>query len=121
MRRVAPLSEKLVSGATLKYGLRVSYLKHLPSAKSRFALKQGDVVLTFLESLSPVTLTFPSTLSGKSHQDLADHLAIFMRKAERRAQRIAEKDAAQDDEAAKRGGLAPREPGAWGRFSAVGC
>jgi hypothetical protein len=34
----------------------------------------------------PVTLTFPSTLSTESYQDLEDHIAIFLRKAKRRAQ-----------------------------------
>jgi hypothetical protein len=42
----------------------------------------------------PVTLTFPATLSGESYQDLADHIALFLRKAKRRSK------ASSDDEAA---------------------
>lgn len=38
----------------------------------------------------PVTLTFPSTLSGESYQDLADHLELFLRKAKRRAETMRE-------------------------------
>jgi hypothetical protein len=34
----------------------------------------------------PVTLTFPVELSPESYQDLSDHLAIFLRKAKRRAE-----------------------------------
>ncbi|MGM4963969.1 hypothetical protein AB7714_10720 [Tardiphaga sp. 1201_B9_N1_1] len=36
----------------------------------------------------PVTLTFPERLSLASYEDLADHLAIFLRKAKRRADEI---------------------------------
>jgi hypothetical protein len=40
-----------------------------------------------------VTLSFPASLSAESYQDLADHLAIFLRKAKRRSLK-------EDDEAA---------------------
>ncbi|WP_211385275.1 hypothetical protein [Bradyrhizobium japonicum] len=33
----------------------------------------------------PVTLTFPSTLSEESYEDLASYFELFLRKAKRRA------------------------------------
>jgi hypothetical protein len=39
----------------------------------------------------PVTLTFPVELSAESYQDLADHIAIFLRKAKRRSESGSEK------------------------------
>jgi hypothetical protein len=36
----------------------------------------------------PVTLTYPAALSVASYQDLEDHLAIFLRKAKRRAEAL---------------------------------
>jgi hypothetical protein len=35
-----------------------------------------------------VTLSFPAELSATSYQDLADHLAIFLRKAKRKSERM---------------------------------
>jgi hypothetical protein len=39
------------------------------------ALAEGDV-----------TISFPTQLSADSYQDLADHLAIFLRKAKRQSE-----------------------------------
>jgi len=55
---------------------------HTPPAKpamlqEMFALEEG-----------PVTLTFPPELSATSYQDLADYLAIFLRKVKRKADRM---------------------------------
>jgi hypothetical protein len=46
----------------------------------------------------PVTLTFPSTLSGASYTDLADHLELFLRKAKRRAANVNREEHGQDPE-----------------------
>ena len=46
----------------------------------------GALTEVFNLNEGPVTVTFPATLSGDSYQDLADHLAIFLRKAKRRAE-----------------------------------
>src|SRR5262249_35721050 len=54
-----------------------------------FALEEG-----------PVTLTLPPELSATSYQDLADYLAIFLRKAKRRADQMT---AAGGDEALETG------------------
>jgi hypothetical protein len=59
-------------------------------------LRRPDKPHTFTATLEegPVTLTFPAALSSESYEDLADHLAIFLRKAKRRSGK------AGDDEAA---------------------
>jgi len=38
-----------------------------------------------------VTISFPTQLSAESYQDLADHLAIFLRKAKRQSDIEAER------------------------------
>lgn len=49
--------------------------------------KPGMLQEIFMLDEGPVTLTFPSSLSGDSYQDLADHIAIFLRKAKRRSEK----------------------------------
>jgi hypothetical protein len=49
--------------------------------------KAGMIEEIFMLDEGPVTLTFPSSLSGDSYQDLADHVAIFLRKAKRRSEK----------------------------------
>jgi hypothetical protein len=48
--------------------------------------KVGMLQEVFNLEEGPVTLMFPATLSSESYQDLADHLAIFLRKAKRRSE-----------------------------------
>ncbi len=48
--------------------------------------KGGMLQEVFNLEEGPVTLMFPATLSSESYQDLADHLAIFLRKAKRRSE-----------------------------------
>lgn len=48
--------------------------------------KPGMLQEVFTLEEGPVTLTFPSSLSSDSYQDLSDHLAIFLRKAKRRSE-----------------------------------
>jgi hypothetical protein len=50
--------------------------------------KTGTLQEVFNLDEGPVTLTFPEYLSVASYQDLSDHLAIFLRKAKRRADEI---------------------------------
>lgn len=46
-------------------------------------------VITLAEG--DVTISFPTQLSAESYQDLADHLAIFLRKAKRQSDIEAER------------------------------
>jgi hypothetical protein len=55
--------------------------------------KAGMLEEVFTLDEGPVTLTFPASLSGESYQDLADHIAIFLRKAKRRSEKADEDDA----------------------------
>ncbi|MGI0012165.1 MAG: hypothetical protein ACREBU_01790 [Nitrososphaera sp.] len=48
--------------------------------------KGGMLQEVFNLDEGPVTLMFPATLSSESYQDLAEHLAIFLRKAKRRSE-----------------------------------
>jgi hypothetical protein len=48
--------------------------------------KVGVLQEVFNLEEGPVTLMFPATLSSESYKDLADHLAIFLRKAKRRSE-----------------------------------
>jgi hypothetical protein len=58
--------------------------------------KPGMLQEIFTLEEGPVTLTFPSTLSGESYQDLADHLEIFLRKAKRRARVLTQENGPSD-------------------------
>jgi len=64
------------TGALPITAMAPSVVSSIPLGMRReiFGLDEGDVVLTFPESLSP-----------ESYQDLADHLELFLRKAKRRA------------------------------------
>jgi hypothetical protein len=57
-----------------------------PRMPSTSPSKAGLLQEVFNLEEGPVTLMFPATLSSESYQDLADHLAIFLRKAKRRSE-----------------------------------
>jgi len=57
-----------------------------PRTPSAGPSKVGMLQEVFNLEEGPVTLMFPATLSSESYQDLADHLAIFLRKAKRRSE-----------------------------------
>jgi len=75
---LAELPEETMQAPSLETSR--SILDRHPSAIKRPVLQE-----VFNLEEGPVTLTFPVELSADSYQDLADHLAIFLRKAKRRA------------------------------------
>jgi hypothetical protein len=60
-------------------------LRHPTRVQPPLPPKPGMLQEVFTLEEGPVTLTFPASISGESYRDLADHIALFLRKASRRA------------------------------------
>jgi hypothetical protein len=81
--------------ATMRQEARAPIKSPSPPPPPSLPPNPGMLQEVFTLEEGPVTVTFPALLSAESYQDLADHLGIFLRKAKRRAERVAEIEAAR--------------------------